>query len=115
MTADERIAYFEKSLRETPNDKAVKAGLASAFIQKMRETTDFAFLNRASAIVDKMLTADPTNYDGIRLSAEIETHRHNFPRSAELAASLLERNPSDAGSLGMLGDSLIPEWSRPSR
>jgi tetratricopeptide (TPR) repeat protein len=107
MTADERIVFFEKSLKETPKDAAVQAGLASAFIQKMRETTDFAYLNRASAIVDKMLAVDSTSYDGIRLSAEIETHRHNFPRAAELASSLLERNPSDAGALGMLGDSLM--------
>lgn len=107
MSANERIAFYEKSLKETPNDPAVQAGLASAFIQKMRETTDFAYLNRASAIVDKMLTADPNSYDGIRLSAEIETHRHNFPRAAELAASLVERNPSDAGALGLLGDSLM--------
>ncbi len=107
MSADERIAFFEKSLRETPDDPGVQAGLASAFIQKMRETTDFAYLNRAAAIVDKMLAADPTSYDGIRLSAEIETHRHNFPHAAELASSLLERNPSDAGVLGILGDSLM--------
>jgi tetratricopeptide (TPR) repeat protein len=107
MTADERIAFFEKSLKAAPNDESVQAGLASAFIQKMRETTDFAYLNRASAIVDKILAADPKSYDGIRLSAEIETHRHNFPRAAELATSLLERNPSDAGALGMFGDSLM--------
>ncbi len=107
MTADERIAFFEKSLKETPNDPTVQAGLASAFIQKMRETTDFAYLNRAAATVGNMLAADPKSYDGIRLSAEIETHRHNFPRAAELASSLLERNPSDAGALGLLGDSLM--------
>jgi tetratricopeptide (TPR) repeat protein len=107
MSADERIAFYEKSLKETPDSLEVQAGLASAFIQKMRETTDFAYLNRASAIVDKMLAADPANYDGTRLSAEIETHRHDFPRAAELASSLIERNPSDAGALGMLGDSLM--------
>jgi tetratricopeptide (TPR) repeat protein len=107
MSADERIAFYEKSLKETPHDPVVQAGLASAFIQKMRETTDFAYLNRAAAIVDKMLAADPKSYDGIRLSAEIETHRHNFPRAAELASNLIERNPSDAGALGLLGDSLM--------
>ena len=107
MSADQRIAFFEKSLKDSPGDPTAEAGLASAFIQKMRETTDFAYLNRASAIVNTMLAADPKNYDGIRLSAEIETHRHNFPRAAELASNLLERNPSDAGALGMLGDSLM--------
>jgi tetratricopeptide (TPR) repeat protein len=107
LGADERIATYEKLLQEDSNNPSVEAGLASAFIQKLRETTDFAYLNRASALVDKILAADPNNYDGIRLSAEIETHRHNFPRAAELAAKLLVRNPSDSGAIGMLGDSLM--------
>jgi tetratricopeptide (TPR) repeat protein len=107
LTADERIAAYEKALKEQPNNPSVQAGLASAFIQKLRETTDFAYLNRAAAVVDRMLATDPNSYDGIRLSAEIETHRHNFPRSAELAAQLLESNPSDTGAIGMLGDSLM--------
>jgi tetratricopeptide (TPR) repeat protein len=107
LTADERIAAYEKALKDQPNNPSVQAGLASAFIQKLRETTDFAYLNRASAVVDQMLAADPKSYDGIRLSSEIETHRHNFPRSAELSAKLLERNPSDTGAIGMLGDSLM--------
>jgi tetratricopeptide (TPR) repeat protein len=107
LSADERIATQEKRLKEEPNSPAVQATLASAFIQKMRETTDFAYLNRAAALVDKMLAADPVSYDGLRLSAEIETHRHNFPRAAELATQLIKRNPSDAGAMGMLGDSLM--------
>jgi tetratricopeptide (TPR) repeat protein len=56
-----------------------------------------------------MLAADPKSYDAIRLRIEIETHRHNFPKAAELAQELTERNPSDTGSLGMLGDSLMEE------
>jgi tetratricopeptide (TPR) repeat protein len=107
LSSDERIAQYEKLLKETPGNPRVQAGLASAFIQKLRETTDFAYLNRATAIVDNMLAVDPQSYDGIRLSAEIETHRHNFPKAAELAAALVERNPSDTGALGMLGDSLM--------
>jgi len=107
LNADERIAAYEKLLQEAPDDPKVGAALASAFIQKLRETTDFAYLNRAAALVDRMLAADPKSYDGIRLSAEIETHRHSFPKAAELATELAERNPSDAGALGLLGDSLM--------
>jgi tetratricopeptide (TPR) repeat protein len=106
-TADQRIATFEKALKASPNDAKAQAGLAAAFIQKLRETTDFAFLNRASGLVDKMLAANPKNYDALRLKAEIETHRHNFPLAAKLSQELLERNPSDAGAYGMLGDSLM--------
>jgi tetratricopeptide (TPR) repeat protein len=107
LTADLRIATYEKLLQQAPNDAQVQASLASAFIQKLRETTDFAYLNRASTLVDRILAADPQSYDGTRLSAEIETHRHNFPRAAGLAALLTERNPSDSGAFGLLGDSLM--------
>jgi len=109
LNADERIAAYEKLLQQSPADPKIQAGLAEAFIQKLRETTDFAYLNRASALVDKMLAADPKSYDAVRLRIEIETHRHNFPKAAELAQELTERNPSDTGSLGMLGDSLMEE------
>jgi tetratricopeptide (TPR) repeat protein len=107
LSTDERIAVNEKLLKDAPDDPKIEATLASAFIQKLRETTDFAYLNRAASLVERMLAADPRSYDGIRLSAEIETHRHNFPKSAQLATDLTERNPSDSGALGMLGDSLM--------
>jgi tetratricopeptide (TPR) repeat protein len=109
LNTNDRIAAYEKLLEASPADPKVQAGLASAFIQKLRETTDFAYLNRASALVDKMLAADPKSYDAIRLEIEIETHRHNFPKAAELARDLSDRNPSDTGSLGLLGDSLMEE------
>jgi tetratricopeptide (TPR) repeat protein len=107
LSADERIAYYEKLLKQSPNDPKAETALASAFIQKLRETTDFAHLNRAATLVERIVKADPRSYDGIRLSAEIETHRHNFSKAADLARELTERNPSDAGSFGILGDSLM--------
>src|ERR1039458_3928758 len=80
LSADRRIAAYEALLKDAPNDAKVQAALASPFIQKLRETTDFASLNRAATLVDRMLAADPRSYDGIRIGAEIETHRHNFPK-----------------------------------
>jgi tetratricopeptide (TPR) repeat protein len=107
LSADERIALYEKQLKAAPNDPKVEGALASAFIQKLRETTDFQYLNRAAILVERILAGDPRSYDGIRLSAEIETHRHNFPKAAQLARDLTARNPSDAGAWGLLGDSLM--------
>jgi tetratricopeptide (TPR) repeat protein len=107
LSASERIAFYEKLLEKSPTDPVVQARLAGAFIQKLRETTDFAYLDRASTLVDKILAVNPKNYDAIRLRIEIETHRHNFPKAAELARALSDLNPSDQGSLGLLGDSLM--------
>lgn len=107
QSTDERIAAYEKALKDSPHSAKAQAGLASAFIQKLRETADFAFLNRAAGLVDGLLAADPANYDALRLKAEIDTHRHDFPAAAVIARKLLERNPSDSGAYGMLGDSLM--------
>ncbi|MGA1995244.1 MAG: hypothetical protein ABSH45_05625, partial [Bryobacteraceae bacterium] len=46
LNADQRIAAYEKLLAQSPADPRIEAGLAAAFIQKLRETTDFAYLNR---------------------------------------------------------------------
>jgi len=105
LPTDQRIAEYEKLLQHAPEDPTVKLGLAKAFMQKLRETTDFAYLNRASALVEQVLKTAPADYDAIRILIEIETHRHNFPKAAELADKLVTRNPSDAGVLAMLGDS----------
>lgn len=107
LSTDQRIAAQETRFKAEPHNPEVQAALASAFIQKMRETADFSYLNRAASLVDGMLAADPASYDGLRLSMEIETHRHNFPHAAELANRLLVKNPGDSGALGMLGDSLM--------
>lgn len=107
QTSDGRIAQLEKRLKDAPAEAKTEASLASAFIQKLRETTDFAYLNRAATLVGQILAADSKSYDGLRLKAEIETFRHNFPAAAGISEALVERNPSDAGALGMLGDSFM--------
>lgn len=101
------FALCASAWAQVPSHTSTPAQQGAAFLQKMRETADFAYLDRATGIVEQMLKTDPANYDALRLKAEIETHRHNFPASADLSRKLLERNPSDAGALGMLGDSLM--------
>lgn len=81
LTADERIATYEKLLKDSPNDAKVGAELADAFLQSRRET-----------LLDKILASDLQSYDGIRIGAEIEAHRHNFPKPAQLDSLLTDRN-----------------------
>jgi Flp pilus assembly protein TadD len=103
----ERIAWFERRLKENPKNLDDLAGLASAYLQKVRETSDFAFLDRASGLVDRMRSEDPENYHALRLRAEIAMHHHRFADVAVYAAELEERNPSDSGIIGLLGDALM--------
>jgi tetratricopeptide (TPR) repeat protein len=104
MTTDERIAFYQKKLAADPENVQLMGRLASAFLQKMRETTDFAYLDRASSLVDRMMSLDKDEYEALRLRIEIAMQWHRFPKVVEYARDLLDRNPSDSGVVGLLGD-----------
>ena len=107
MKTDDRISFLEGKLKQHPNDMQLQSLLAGVFLQKLRETIDPIYLQRASAVVDKMLSASPKSYDALRLENEIDMQRHDFPKVAARARELLERNPSDSGTVGLLGDALM--------
>src|SRR5438874_2354322 len=103
MKTDDRIAFLANKLKKQPNDAQVQALLAAVFLQKLRETIDPVYLKQAANVVDKMLSADPKSYSALRIENEIDMQRHNFPKVAGRARELLERNPSDSGTVGLLG------------
>ncbi|MBV9304383.1 MAG: tetratricopeptide repeat protein [Acidobacteriaceae bacterium] len=107
MKTDDRIAFLATKLKQQPNNEQLESFLAAAFLQKLRETIDPAYLKHAASVVDKMLSANPKSYQALRLQNEIDMQRHDFPKVAARARGLLERNPSDSGTVGLLGDALM--------
>src|SRR4029077_11708872 len=57
-----------------------------------------------SAIIEKVLTADSSNYEAMRLRSEIELERHNFAQVAEYSEALTQIAPEDPWNWGTLGD-----------
>jgi tetratricopeptide (TPR) repeat protein len=97
---DDRIARLQKQ----PDSPATKCLLAKTYIQKMRETVDFGYLDRASKLVDDVLIHDPSNFEAIRLRSEISMERHEFQKVAEYSEAVTKLAPNDPWSWGMLGD-----------
>jgi tetratricopeptide (TPR) repeat protein len=106
-TTDARIAAFQKLVAAKPDDLHYKNLLAGAYIQKMRETTDFGYVDRASRIVSQVLSAEPDNYEARRLRSEIGLERHQFADVAELSLQMIAAAPDDAWNWGTLGDALM--------
>jgi len=104
---DDRIKTFEKLLAASPDDLKLQSGLISAYLQKVRETSDFGYLDRASKIVDRMLIKEGGNFTALRFENEIDLQRHDFKAVADRAEDMLKYNPSDAGTWGNLGDALM--------
>src|SRR3954471_6941282 len=77
-STDERIKGYEKLLQSNGEGEAFKAGLVGAYLQKVRETSDFSYLDRASRLVDEMLTRDGSNFAALRYQNEVDLQRHEF-------------------------------------
>jgi tetratricopeptide (TPR) repeat protein len=104
---DLRIAAIERSLKQAPADPTLRNDLAGAYLQKMRETADGNYLDRASRIVDSILQPDPGNYDARRRRIEVEMQRHHFQQVIELATGLARERPDDPVLFGLVGDAAM--------
>ncbi len=107
LPTDARIASLETALKADPKDRRVQLELAAGFIQKLRETGDAGYLNRAANIVNAVLEEQPPMPKALRLRNEIEMNLHHFAKVASYAESMLERDPSDAATVGVRGDALM--------
>jgi tetratricopeptide (TPR) repeat protein len=106
-STDVRIKTFEKLLSAKPDDLTLQSGLVSAYLQKVRETSDFGYLDRASKIVNHILEKDGGNFAALRFENEIDLQRHDFKGVAARAQDMVKYQGSDAGTWGNLGDALM--------
>lgn len=107
LKTDERIAMYQTLIQSKPDDLHYQNLLAGSYIQKVRETTDFGYLDRASQILENVISLDSQNYEALRLRSEVELERHNFKRVAEYSRQLANMAPNDSWNWGTLGDALI--------
>ena len=101
---DQRIKAYEKMMAAAPGEAHYEAGLISAYLQKLRETSDPGYLDRAAKLVDSMLETDGGDFIALRFQNEIDLQRHDFKRASERALDMAKYAPSDAGNWGNLGD-----------
>lgn len=104
---NERIRNIEGRLNASPNDLKLQAALTAAYLQKLRETADGSYLDRAAKLADRMLETDGGNFTALRFQNEIDLQRHNFKAVAERARDMAKFAPSDPGNWGNLGDALM--------
>ena len=102
--SDQKIATYSKAVAGRPRESHLQNQLALAYLHKMRETVDFSYLDKASALVEGVLAGDPGNYEALRLRAEVQMERHEFVQVAEYAEELTRFAPDDPANWGTLGD-----------
>ncbi|MFL6447093.1 MAG: tetratricopeptide repeat protein [Bryobacteraceae bacterium] len=101
---DERIKRYEKLVVADGGREPFKAGLIAAYLQKVRETADFTYLDRASRLIDEILARDGWNFAALRYRNEVDLQKHEFKIVAARAEMMVKDEPSDPGSWANLGD-----------
>ena len=101
---DDRIRAAEHTLASAPGNMAVEIDLVAAYLQKVRESGDFSYLDRASKIVDKILEQDSSSPAAAHFQNEMDMQRHKFAAVAERARSMTKYDVSDAAAWANLGD-----------
>ncbi|MBY0504725.1 MAG: tetratricopeptide repeat protein [Bryobacteraceae bacterium] len=107
MKTDDRIKAYEAMTAHMKDNLHYQNLLATAYIQKMRETANPDYLTRAGGIVDGVINADGGNYEALRLRSQIELERHNFAAVATVSRTLIKIAPDDPWNWGTLGDALM--------
>jgi hypothetical protein len=83
LNTDERIQIYRKLAQSQPGEPHYLSLLAATYIQKVRETTDFSYLDRAARILENVLSKNKDNYEALRLNTEVELERHDFKGAVE--------------------------------
>jgi tetratricopeptide (TPR) repeat protein len=112
LKTDDRIAMYSAIVNTKPTDRSSDPAhyqvlLASAYIQKSRETTDFSYLDHAVSILSSVVYADSTNYEALRLLTETQLERHLFATAVESSRRLIQISEADPWNWGTLGDAYV--------
>ena len=86
---------YETLVKTEPDNLHYQNLLAGAFIQKVRESMDYTYLDRASKIIENVLAQDSKNYEAARLRTEIALERHEFKLAAEYVRTEFHRMGSE--------------------
>jgi tetratricopeptide (TPR) repeat protein len=106
-TTDERIAALQQTVRAQPRVADGYTLLAGAYAQKVRETGDASFYNRAAGVLRRALSLDPADAGAITQRGALELSRHDF--RGGLRDALLARRiaPQVDKPFGVLVDALV--------
>jgi tetratricopeptide (TPR) repeat protein len=104
---DERIVRAQRWIDQMPDKSEGYNQLASAYMQKARETADFAFNAKAEEILSRSLSIEPDNYDALKLLAKLQLTYHRFNQALETAHRAQTVRTDDHDVWGQITDAYV--------
>lgn len=105
--ADREIQFWQPRLDRDPDDYLPPTKLGVAYLQKARESGDFAYYLKAQEALKKALERKPGHYTAVTALASAYAAQHRFREAVTLAEQAVKQESDDAYAYGILGDALL--------
>ncbi len=107
QSTDARIASLQQMVRSAPKNPQGYAELASAYMQKVRETGDASYYTRAGAVLQTALRLNPRSPEAVVVAGTLALARHDFAGALVLGQRAHRLTPELAAPYAVLVDSLV--------
>ena len=101
------IAAAQSRLAAAPNDAKALAGLASAYLVRVRETADPTYYAKADALLVRALAAAPGEPDVLIAAGSLALSRHEFAAALEYGTRATAAAPFRPAAFGVLTDARV--------
>ena len=101
------IAFAQAKLDAAPNDPRAVAGLASAYLSRVRETYDPTLYAKAAVLLDRAIAAAPNDPDVAITAANLALSRHDFAEALRLGLVAQAAAPARPAVYGVLTDAHV--------
>lgn len=105
--ADKYINSAQAVIQKQPENALGYNLLASAFMQKARETGDFSLNARAEEALKHSFRVAPDNYEAIKLQSAVLLNFHRFAEALQTAQKAQAVNPRDHEVYAFLVDAFV--------
>ena len=105
--ADQRILRAMQAIERSPKRSEGYNQLASAYMQKARETADFSLNANADDAITRSLAVEPDNYDALKLRGKLQLTYHRFAEALETTRRAQTVRDDDHDVWGQITDALV--------
>jgi tetratricopeptide (TPR) repeat protein len=106
-STEDRVRRLQRAVRAAPDRADLSAGLASAYLQRTRETGDPGLYARADELLQRAAVRDPRSAQVALGRATLSLARHDFRAGLELARRARSLAPDALASYPALIDALV--------
>jgi tetratricopeptide (TPR) repeat protein len=106
-TAAAQLQTLEQAVRERPDDARALTQLASAYVQRARETGDPAYYALAEKAIARALAIDGDDMNALVVAGTLALAKHDFEGALRIGEQARAINPDVVATYGVITDALV--------